>query len=403
MLKFLSRRLCRYLSLMKISLYIHIPFCVRKCLYCDFNSGPYDNKVRSSYIDALIKEIEAEAPEYSEYEVISIFFGGGTPSLLTEDEFNSIFSAIENGFNLSKECEITLEVNPGTVCAENCEKPFFHFRGINRVSIGLQSSVDEELKKLGRIHTLADFENTYRIIRNSGIENVSVDIMSAIPGQTFESYIKTLEYVVSLTPPPEHISSYSLIIEEGTPFYDMYSENSKDLPDEETERMMYQKTGEYLAAMGYSRYEISNYSKKGFESRHNSVYWERGNYVGFGLGAASMVNNARWKNDDDIYHFCENPFLHSDYRELSVGEQMEEFMFLGLRMMKGISVSHFEDIFNCPFPDQFNAVVDKYISTGHMKVFENAKKRDRIMLTEEGINVSNVILSEFLFDKPLIF
>ncbi|MCQ2498251.1 MAG: radical SAM family heme chaperone HemW [Lachnospiraceae bacterium] len=487
---------------MKISLYIHIPFCVRKCLYCDFNSGPYDNKVRSSYVEALTKELVGRACELSEYEVISIFFGGGTPSILEVEAFSRIMDTIHKNYNLSDDCEITMEVNPGTVGKTEKKLSGFKEAGINRISIGLQSANDDELKHLGRIHTRADFEQTYKLAHEAGINNVNVDIMTAIPGQTMDSYIETLRYVTALNPPPQHISAYSLIIEEGTPYYDIYgdkeseSEESKmyglhnaktltvsdccefqkegqsesehhdyeymrlkkesvsdklqkiTLPDEDTEREMYDATRKLLHENGYERYEISNYSKPGFESRHNSVYWERGNYYGFGVGASSLIENVRFKNNDNIFEYIADPLDENkaiDKEILTKKEQMEEFMFLGLRMTKGISIKVFENYFGIEFPTEYIDVIEKYMKMGYMEAVpaseskkvvninsnessdcneeENAgsskllhpekeyesdlakfekyivfrQKYDRIMLTNKGIDISNYILSEFIF------
>lgn len=461
---------------MKISLYIHIPFCVRKCLYCDFNSGPYDNKVRSSYVAALLKEIAGRAYELSKYEVISIFFGGGTPSILDVETISRVMDVIRQNFNLVDDCEITMEVNPGTVgkaevkseilsekmsgydVSKKSENKLSGFKkaGINRISIGLQSANDEELKHLGRIHTRVDFEQTYKLAHNAGIKNINVDIMTAIPGQTMDSYIETLRYVTTLNPPPEHISAYSLIIEEGTPYYDIYGDKESEavecggnnhgemsikkesvidglkklhLPDEDTEREMYDATRRILHENGYERYEISNYSKPGFESRHNSVYWERGNYYGFGVGASSFVENVRFKNNDNIYEYISDPLSENkaiDKEILTKKEQMEEFMFLGLRMMKGISINAFESYFETEFPKEYIDVIDKYMKLGYIEAipvpsnsnkfsdcdeeyksdlakFEKyivfRQKYDRIMLTNKGIDISNYILSEFIFDE----
>ncbi len=469
---------------MKISLYIHIPFCVRKCLYCDFNSGPYDNKVRSSYVEALIKELVGRACELSEYEVISIFFGGGTPSILEVEAFSRIMDTIHKNYNLSEDCEITMEVNPGTVGRTENKLLGFKEAGINRISIGLQSANDDELKHLGRIHTRADFEQTYKLAHEAGINNVNVDIMTAIPGQTMDSYIETLRYVTALNPPPQHISAYSLIIEEGTPYYDIYGDKESEpeeskmhglhnteiltvsdccefqkegqsesehhdyeymrlkkesvsdklqkitLPDEDTEREMYDATRKLLHENGYERYEISNYSKPGFESRHNSVYWERGNYYGFGVGASSLIENVRFKNSDNIFEYIADPLDENkaiDKEILTKNEQMEEFMFLGLRMTKGISIKVFENYFGIEFPTEYIDVIEKYMKMGYMEAVPASESRkevsygdelekeyesdlakfekyivfrqkyDRIMLTNKGIDISNYILSEFIF------
>lgn len=392
---------------MKISLYIHIPFCVRKCLYCDFLSGPFDDKVRTRYIAALTKEISLRSLEYQNYEVISIFFGGGTPSILEGEDILNIMNVIRDKYTLQENAEISIECNPGTVDSKKLK--CFKDAGINRISIGLQSSIDEELRVLGRIHTRADFENIYKHALSTGFRNVNVDLMSGLPNQSVEDYRKTLEYVTGLEPKPTHISAYSLIIEEGTPFYDMLIKQVWNLPNEDEERMMYEITADILGENGYQRYEISNYALKGFECIHNSVYWKRGNYLGFGLGASSMVNNVRWQNETDIERYiesCDENYVNQkrelsndkqdvnlciERQELSKEEQMEEFMFLGLRMMEGISINEFREYFNEDMPGQFYDVIEKYKAMGLMQC-----KNNRIMLTKDGINVSNTIFSEFL-------
>lgn len=372
---------------MKISLYIHIPFCVRKCLYCDFLSGPFDDKVRTRYIEALIKEIESSAIKYKDYEVVSIFFGGGTPSILAGNDILRIMNSIRENYRLSRCAEITIECNPGTVDEEKLY--LYKEAGINRLSIGLQSSIDEELKRLGRIHTKEDFEKIYNQALSTGFDNINVDLMSGLPGQSVDDYIRTLEYVTGLAASPNHISAYSLIVEEGTPFYDKYR-NGDGLPSEEDERKMYEITDAILTKRGYHRYEISNYDKEGYECIHNSVYWRRGNYLGLGLGSSSMVDNVRWKNTSDMRKYLSGE-IKEDITKLTKEDQMEEFMFLGLRMMEGISVSSFKEYFEEDMPEQYYEVIKKYKNMGLMEFND-----DRVMLTKEGINLSNTIFSEFL-------
>lgn len=392
---------------MKISLYIHIPFCVKKCLYCDFLSGPYDTKVRSSYVEALCNEIATKAAGYIEYEVISIFFGGGTPSLLTVEQLECIMHAIYSNYNICEDCEVTMEVNPGTVEGQinNDDATYsvvnklagFKHAGINRLSIGLQSAREEELKLLGRIHNLEDFERTWNLAELAGFENLNVDLISGLPGQTIEDFEHSLKYVLNLKNRPTHISVYSLIIEEGTPFFDKYADLN-DETIEENDRAIYKITNGILEQNGYHRYEISNYALDGYECRHNKVYWQRGNYLSFGIGASSMVDNARWSNTPSIDKYLADSGLSEDveYHMLSIKEQMEEFMFLGLRMMKGISVSQFEEYFGTSLPEQYEKVIAKYTELGYMKV---ANSCDIVMLTEEGIDISNRILADFLFDE----
>ncbi|MCR4989406.1 MAG: radical SAM family heme chaperone HemW [Lachnospiraceae bacterium] len=368
-----------------ISLYIHIPFCVRKCLYCDFLSFSADKEKRSAYLKALKEEIALKGSEYKDYEVNTVFFGGGTPSILSGDEIMGITDAINSYFNLRDNPEISMEINPGT------EHDVLSYRksGINRLSIGLQSANEQELKKLGRIHGLSDFETLYEQVLSNGFTNVNVDLMYGIPGQTLSSYERSLKYLADNPRlcKPTHVSAYSLSVEEGTPF----SKMKLDLPDEEDERRMYAMTDEILSSSGFKRYEISNHALPGYECEHNKVYWKRGNYLGLGLGASSMVQNVRWKNTDDMDEYLKHGFLRVDVKELSLNEQMEEFMFLGLRMMEGVSLAQFKEIFGIPLPERYGQIINKYISMKLLKMVNEC-----VMLTEDGISVSNVIMADFL-------
>ena len=298
----------------------------------------------------------------------------------------------------SSDCEISMEVNPGTVTEEKAV--LWKKAGINRISIGLQSANDRELQALGRIHYSHDFLETYKKLIKSGFSNINIDLMSAIPYQTLESYRKTLQVVTSLEPSPVHISAYSLIIEEGTPFY----EECPQLPEEDVEREMYKITDEILSAYGYDRYEISNYAKPGYECRHNKVYWQRGDYVGFGIGSASLIDNVRFHNCREIESYVnryegrgltDKLSVKEEIQKLTVEEQMEEFMFLGLRMMCGVSRQAFERCFHKSMDEVYPGIVDKYIGLG-MLVRICDGDEERIALTEQGIDVSNMIMAEFL-------
>ena len=295
-----------------LSLYLHIPFCVRKCLYCDFLSGPQSADVQEQYVEALCREIQETSPEYREYQVVSVFIGGGTPSVLLPEQTIRIMETLKSCFTLTDTCEISMEMNPGTVTPEKMNA--YRACGINRISIGLQSANDGELKALGRIHTCADFLKAYEMAVEAGFTNINVDLMSAIPEQTLKSYQETLQKVLALQPQPVHISAYSLIVEEGTPFY----EQELNLPDEETERRMYEITDDILREAGYHRYEISNYAKAGKECVHNKVYWQRGNYLGLGIGSASLIQNVRFHNVTDIWSYV-NLMLG----ENSIGNEIE--------------------------------------------------------------------------------
>lgn len=377
-----------------LSIYVHIPFCVRKCLYCDFLSAPGDDSLQEKYVKCLIEEIRQNSICYREYQVQTIFIGGGTPSLLREEWLRSIMEELYGSFAVSDFPEITIEVNPGTVTFDKLKA--YRAMGINRLSIGLQSAVDEELKALGRIHTAEDFFETHRNAVKSGFNNINIDLMSAIPGQTIPSYRETLTKVLSLSPPPAHISAYSLIIEEGTPFY----VNTPELPDEDADREMYKITNDILKENGYHRYEISNYAAEGFECRHNRVYWERGDYVGFGIGAASLVRNVRFSNSRDIGVYIRTKdfsAIRENMQKLSVEEQMEEFMFLGLRLTGGVSFEKFEKAFGRTMEEVYPGLIGKLAAQGLLLYVTDEKGQRRgVRLSEFGLDVSNRVMAEFL-------
>lgn len=382
----------------ELELYVHIPFCVQKCLYCDFLSMPVDESVRRHYVNKLIEEIEQKAENYQTYQVTSLFLGGGTPSILSGTQITEMIEALQKNFSIEKDAEITIECNPGTL---TCQKLLaYKESGINRISMGLQSARNEELKKLGRIHTFEEFLHNYDLVRKTGFDNVNVDIMSALPGQTVSDWEHTLREVLKLR--PEHISAYSLIIEEGTPFYQAYAADEQRreegdeplfLPGEETERAMYQITKELLGQKGYERYEISNYAKKGKECRHNIGYWTRKNYLGLGLGSASLVENVRFSNTSDLKAYLDGKFEPQEREVLERKAQMEEFAFLGLRMMEGISRSRFAEVFGVEIEAVYGAVIKRMTELGLLK-----QRAGKIFLTEEGISVSNYVMSEFLLE-----
>lgn len=375
----------------ELSIYIHIPFCVRKCLYCDFLSAPASEEIRTRYTDRLMQEIQRESESYVNYKVKTIYIGGGTPSLLEPDHISGIMNALRENYLLDKNCEVSMEVNPGTCSQDRADA--WKYSGINRVSIGLQSLDDKELKALGRIHNADDFYQTYEQLVKTGFNNINVDLMTAIPGQTIESCSRTIRAVTALQPAPVHISAYSLIIEEGTPFF----ENMPVLPDEDTEREMYKITNDILFESGYFRYEISNYAKSGFKCRHNQVYWRRGNYVGFGIGAASLVENVRFSNGKDLKKYLEGGPVKEGRQELSREEQMEEFMFLGLRMTGGIKEREFQKLFGRTVDQVYPGIVDKYVKNGLLqRTFDIWEGEERIALTDRGIDLSNVVMADFL-------
>lgn len=386
-----------------LELYFHIPFCVRKCLYCDFLSAPADRETIGNYMEALLAETAGSALSYGDYTVPTVFIGGGTPSVAAVEDLERLLEAVGRFYRLKPDAEITMEVNPGTVSGE----ALFRLRaaGVNRLSIGLQSADNRELAAIGRIHTWEQFLDTYKEARRAGFGNVNVDLMSALPGQTLAGYRRTLEQVLALDPPPEHISAYSLILEEGTPLFDRYEAGNLDLPDEDMDREMYQETKKVLAQRGYGRYEISNYAKPGFPCRHNCGYWRRYNYAGFGLGAASLVENVRFRNGSDLRAYLADPLgCREEIRKLSREEQMEEFMFLGLRMIEGVSCGEFWRLFGCPMEEVYGSVIEKNIRDGLLELLhcsgenceEEISARRRLALTERGLDLSNYVMAQFL-------
>lgn len=381
---------------MENSIYLHIPFCVRKCDYCDFLSFPgslCDDAVKAAYVDALIKEIRL-TPK-AEGRISTIYIGGGTPSILDPSQIDRIMETLYAEYDISADAEISMEVNPKTVDAGKLG--VYRRAGINRLSIGVQSFEDKELGLLGRIHDSLDAKRCFEDARNSGFTNVNIDLMMHIPGQSTDSLKRNLDVVRELD--PEHISCYSLIIEEGTPFYERYSDRPLS---EETENLMDVLLRDELLSMGYERYEISNWSKAGFECRHNLGCWHRDPYRGYGLGAADLYrdsegNEYRLTGERDLQVYITrmeslNPGDPFDMGEpLTTEDRMEEFMFLGLRCTKGISSAEFENVFKKGIEEVYGSVLDRYLATDLMK-----KEGDRYYLTSKGLDVSNVILADFL-------
>lgn len=409
-----------------LELYVHIPFCVRKCSYCDFLSFSCDERTQLDYADALIREIKAYGPKMQDYLVSTIYIGGGTPSWLNENKLVEILHTIYACFKVSNDAEISMECNPGTVTASKLEK--YRMAGINRLSIGLQSADNEELKILGRIHTFEQFMKTYELARAAGFANINVDLISGIPYQTTEKFLRTLQKVVWLK--PNHISAYSLIIEKGTPFYDAYKFDAvkqeagmptEVLPTEDEVYRIYKMTQDYLMKAGYEQYEISNFAHPGYECIHNIGYWTRENYLGLGLGAASLIENVRYSNTTDLYAYIEGTQnihrlmfeqedsdpsrvsasapvaegcnLHESVQAVSRKAQMEEFMFLGLRMKEGITRERFQQAFGIS------------IDGVYLDVMEKLKQEElidtsggRIVLTDKGMDLSNYVLAQFLLD-----
>ena len=379
----------------ELELYVHIPFCVKKCSYCDFLSAPATEQTKEAYMAALFAEIGGRAKDYKDRIVTSVFIGGGTPSLLSGDSIRQLMEHIREGFSLAPDAEITMEVNPGTVTAEKLTA--FYGAGINRLSIGMQSAQEQELKILGRIHDFDSFCQVYREAVEAGFTNINVDVMSGLPGQTLTSYKDTLEKVLRLEPMPQHISAYSLIVEEGTPFAAMADRGELPLPEEDTERAMYEETIEVLAGYGFHRYEISNYALDGYECRHNVGYWIRRDYLGFGIGAASLIDNVRFQNGRDLNAYLAHPLAcREEEQSLTTQEQMEETMFLGLRLIRGVSYPEFARCYGQTLEEVYGEVIARNVADGLLTVREDETGR-RLMLTGRGLDVSNYVMAQFLF------
>lgn len=388
-----------------LSIYIHIPFCKAKCFYCDFTSYADKQSIYHLYVEALLLEIKSEAKNYIDYEIQTIFIGGGTPTVLPSHHIIKIMNELKSNYNISINAEITIESNPGTIDYENLLA--LKNSGINRISIGLQAWQNRLLKKIGRIHTQQEFIDGFNCAREVGFDNINIDLIFALPEQTIEDWKETLKHIILLK--PEHISTYSLIIEDGTIFGDMYSQNKLQQIDDDTDRQMYYIAKNLLKNNGYTHYEISNFAKKNFESKHNIIYWQQKEYIGFGLGAHSYINDERFHNTYDINKYiklCSHekniPEVKKNITEVkkNITEDIEkndvldmyaEYMFLGLRLIKGVSKNNFKtkfekDIYNI-YGEQLN----------ECKKLELIKEDSEFLwLTDKGIDVSNIIFEKFL-------
>lgn len=448
----------------ELGIYIHIPFCVHKCIYCDFLSSPADVHTRKQYVRALINEIyltregkcankliknvlqgdntsyedmEEQAvngltSDYALYDTVcmadyektimqedisgcvddiksenghivtSIFIGGGTPSAIDAEDISDILDAVRKNYNVSDKAEITIECNPGTM--DKKKAAIYRKAGINRISFGLQSTDNNELRMLGRIHTYEQFMESYKIAREAGFDNINIDLMSALPGQTMESFKAVLEKALSLG--AEHISVYSFIVEEGTRLSDNI-DSFPQIPSDDEDRQMYYMTKEMLSSYGYEQYEISNYAQKGYECKHNLKYWERCDYLGFGIGAASLYGGRRYTNISDIGRYMDvlaeitnaldksyvNELLQirTDMEELSKEDEMSEYMFLGLRKTKGIDITDFKEEFGTDIKDIFGEAIEDNIARGLLIHDGNC-----LYLSKRGIDISNTVMSDFI-------
>ena len=368
----------------KLGLYIHVPFCLKKCLYCDFCSFPtYTEELMDGYVKRLNSDIERYSRGFGGV-VDTVYFGGGTPTLLKERHFDSIFETISKNYTVDRGAEISCECNPATVDRKYLEG--IRKAGINRLSIGLQSANDGELRALGRAHSFADFLKTYEDARAAGFDNLSLDLMYGIPEQTLESFGSTLAKVREIA--PEHISAYALKIEDGTPFGKI--KETLSLPDEDAECDMYALCNETLAAGGYQRYEISNFARPGFESRHNIKYWQGDDYLGFGVAAHSYFKGERFANSRDIAAYVRGDDITEERRAIPKKEQMTEHVMLRMRMSDGICRSDFKARFGVSL-EEFCGELSRYVNLGFM-----TDDGERVAFTERGIFVSNTILSDIL-------
>ena len=374
---------------MEIGVYIHIPFCKRKCYYCDFVSYPEKYELQEKYIDKVIQEIEENKKILQDNNVTTIYIGGGTPSSIKPELIKRILNEIYNYTEINNIKEITIEVNPGTATKNNLQ--LYKNCGINRISIGLQSTNNDILNKIGRIHNFNQFLDTYKWTREAGFKNINVDLMIGIPNQTLDDVKTSLEKVVSLK--PEHISVYSLIVEDETPMKKLIESGKLKLPDEEDERNQYKYTKNFLELNGYKHYEISNFAKPGFESKHNLNCWEQKQYIGLGVAAHSYINGVRYSNTISLEEYLNKD--SKDIKEIhetqTIDDMKKEYMLLGLRKIDGVQISKFEEKFGENPIYLFKNELKKLIQEGLLII-----DLDNIKLTEKGLDLANIVWEEFV-------
>lgn len=385
----------------QIGLYIHIPFCKQKCNYCDFCSYAEKQDLISKYIKCLLQEIKEvgsnnrvdfENGKDDLFSVKTIYIGGGTPSLIESKYIVKIMEEIKSNFELDENAEITIEVNPGTVTLEKLED--YNKVGINRLSIGLQSTHEHLLKEIGRIHTYLDFLDTFRFAREAGFENINVDLMIGLPNQTLAEVKDSIEEIVSME--PEHISVYSLILEEGTPLFKNVEEGL-ELPDEELEREMYWTVKQILETNGYNHYEISNFAKQGYESKHNLDCWNQKEYIGFGVAAHSYTNGIRYSNIENLEQYIKNYEEDKTEENLVFHEKQDmeamqkEYMLLGLRKIDGVSIQEFKIKFVANPVFLYHDKLEKLVNEELVEI-----DGDQIKLTNKGLDLANIVWEEFI-------
>lgn len=379
----------------QLGIYIHIPFCKNKCQYCDFVSFQGIEDKQEKYINCLIKEIESKNWEEinKKYEVTTIYIGGGTPSFIDSKHIQNLLKTLKEKINLKEEIEITLEVNPGTANKEKILR--YKEAGINRLSIGLQSTNNKLLKEIGRIHTYEQFLETYKLAKEAGFENINVDLMLALPNQSIQDLKQSVEDVIKLN--SNHISVYSLILEEGTPFYELDQEGKLNLPSEEQERQMYWYVKNKLELAGYNHYEISNFSKFGKESKHNLNCWNQEEYLGFGLAAHSYFDNKRFSNISNLDLYMKNIEENSQEKNVEIHEDQsledkkKEYILLGLRKIEGVSISKFKEKFVDNPIYLFKNQLSKLVEEELLEI-----DGDYIKLTNKGLDLANLVWEEFI-------
>lgn len=375
----------------KIGLYIHIPFCLKKCNYCDFISYDYDIEKVNLYFEGLNKEMMLYKDLLSQYKIKTIFIGGGTPSIIDIKTLSNLINNLHKTFSISDDIEFTIETNPGTL---NEEKLLEYKKfGINRLSIGLQSYNNKILRFIGRIHSKETFLKNYSTARKIGFNNINIDLMYGLPNQSLNNWKETLKQIVILE--PEHISAYSLKIEEGTKFYDLYEKGKLNLPEEEIDRNMYHYTIDLLSQYGIYQYEISNFAKKGFECKHNLIYWHNEEYLGLGISAHSYINSIRYSNSftfNEYLKLLRNnklPIITKEPKDRN--DKIIETMFLGLRMNKGINIQRFKEKFGVTPFEIYGEKLKNLADSGLINI-----NKKSICLTKYGMDVSNQVFIEFL-------
>lgn len=369
----------------KIGIYIHIPYCKQKCHYCDFISFSGKESSIEKYIQTIKKEIDE--CQHTDFDVSTIYIGGGTPSIIKEKYITEIINKIREKFIVLQNAEITIEVNPGTVTREKLKE--YKKSGINRLSIGLQSTDNAILKKIGRIHTYQEFLESYNMAREEGFNNINIDLMFALPEEDEWGIAIQVSEIINLN--PEHISIYSLIVEENTKIKEMIENNKITLPTDEEERAMYWKIKSLLEENGYTHYEISNYCKSGKNSKHNMDCWEQKEYLGFGTSAHSYFNGKRFSNKKTIEDYIENYNEKNIEEEQTKEEMAKEYMILGLRKIEGVSISEFERKFQINPLFYFRFEISKLVEEDLIEI-----DLDNIKLTNKGLDLANLVWEEFI-------